>query len=142
MSDLAYCTAWPVEPESEAPGPTDEELEKLFQQLEETVDGPNWHTVARAVLARWGTPNLEETRSSPQPIPVSERLPRPTAELSPAAQAVMNAYVAEDRAGRLAVAAALHAAVLQAIPKVSTGADRAPFTPILAIAAELERADG
>ncbi len=30
--------------------------------------------------------------------------------LSPAAQAVMDAYIAEDRAGRLAVAAALRAA--------------------------------
>jgi hypothetical protein len=30
---------------------------------------------ARAVLARWGTPNLAETRSSLEPIPVSERLP-------------------------------------------------------------------
>jgi hypothetical protein len=30
---------------------------------------------ACAVLARWGTPNLEETRSSLAPIPVSERLP-------------------------------------------------------------------
>jgi hypothetical protein len=38
--------------------------------------------------------------------------------LSPAAQAVLNAYVDEDRAGRLAVAAALRAAADQASPKL------------------------
>jgi hypothetical protein len=35
--------------------------------------------------------------------------------LSPAAQAVMDAYVSEDRAGRLAVAAALRAAADQVV---------------------------
>ena len=37
-------------------------------------------------------------------------------KLSPAAQAVMDAYVDEDRAGRLAVAAALRAAANQVAP--------------------------
>ena len=37
-------------------------------------------------------------------------------ELSPAAQAVLDAYIAEDRAGRLAVAAALRAAADQVVP--------------------------
>ena len=37
--------------------------------------------------------------------------------LSPAAQAVMDAYVNEDRAGRLAVAATLRAAADQADPR-------------------------
>jgi len=37
-------------------------------------------------------------------------------ELSPAAQAVLDAYVDEDRAGRLAVAAALRAAADQVVP--------------------------
>lgn len=38
------------------------------------------------------------------------------APLSPAAQAVMDAYMDEDRAGRLAVAAALRAAAEQVVP--------------------------
>jgi hypothetical protein len=38
-------------------------------------------------------------------------------EFSPAAQAVMDAYVSEDRAGRLAVAAALRAAADQVAPE-------------------------
>jgi hypothetical protein len=37
--------------------------------------------------------------------------------LSPAAQAVLDAYVDEDRAGRLAVAAALRAAADQVVPE-------------------------
>jgi Mg-chelatase subunit ChlD len=40
-----------------------------------------------------------------------------TKPLSPAAQAVMDAYVNEDRAGRLAVAATLRAAADQADPR-------------------------
>jgi len=36
--------------------------------------------------------------------------------LSPAAQAVMDAYVSEDRAGRLAVAAALRVALDEVLP--------------------------
>ena len=38
--------------------------------------------------------------------------------LSPAAQAVLDAYVNEDRAGRLAVAAALRAATDQTRPEI------------------------
>ena len=68
-------------------------------------------------------------------------------ELSPEAQAVLDAY-GEQVGGsaaitsyeRRGIAAALRAAVLQALPQFSTGADRAPFAPILAIAAELEGA--
>jgi hypothetical protein len=41
----------------------------------------------------------------------------PAEPLSPAAQAVMDAYVSEDRAGRLAVAAALRAAADQVVPE-------------------------
>jgi hypothetical protein len=37
-------------------------------------------------------------------------------ELSPAAQAVLDAYIDEDRAGRLAIAAVLRAAVDQVVP--------------------------
>ena len=68
-------------------------------------------------------------------------------ELSPAAQAVLDAYKEasdgcyingewiQDHAGQ--IAAALRAAVLQVVPQLSTGADRAPFARILAIAATL-----
>jgi len=42
-------------------------------------------------------------------------------ELSPAAQAVMDAYVSEDRAGRLAVAAALRAVADQVAEEVPPG---------------------
>ncbi len=67
-------------------------------------------------------------------------------ELSPSAQAVLDNYGRALRtnqyavSGRIeiAIAAALRAAVLQALPKVNTGIDRAPFTPILDIAEELE----
>jgi hypothetical protein len=77
--------------------------------------------------------------------------------LSPAAQAVLDAYVDEDRAGRLAVAAALRAAADQVVPespKPSADSDyhlhhwtknldqyyqrQATRTELLAIATELE----
>jgi hypothetical protein len=71
--------------------------------------------------------------------------------LSPAAQAVMDAYVDEDRAGRLAVAAALRAVADQVVPAENPPADfldahvaaeidqrRSTRSEILAIAAELE----
>ena len=38
-------------------------------------------------------------------------------DLSPAAQAVLDAYIDEDRAGRLAIAAALRAAADQVVPE-------------------------
>ena len=55
-------------------------------------------------------------------------------ELSPATQAVMTAYVNEDRAGRLAVAAALRAAIAAGHDYDSS----LIIKNILAIAAELE----
>ena len=63
--------------------------------------------------------------------------------LSPAAQAVLDAYVNEDRAGRLAVAAALRAVADQARSQKITRSDWTKQTwvlqsDILAIAAELE----
>jgi hypothetical protein len=42
-------------------------------------------------------------------------------DLSPAAQAVLDAYIDEDRAGRLAIAAALRAAVDQVVPEEPEG---------------------
>ena len=57
-------------------------------------------------------------------------------EFSPAAQAVMDAYVSEDRAGRLAVAAALRAAADQVVPeRIESFGVR---SQLLAIANELD----
>jgi hypothetical protein len=57
-------------------------------------------------------------------------------ELSPAAQAVMDAYVSEDRAGRIAVAAALRAAADQVVPeRIESFGVR---SQLLAIANELD----
>jgi hypothetical protein len=57
-------------------------------------------------------------------------------ELSPAAQAVMDAYVSEDRAGRLSVAAALRAAADQVVPeRIESFGVR---SQLLAIANELD----
>jgi hypothetical protein len=58
--------------------PTDEELMDLaeeawvpFSKSKPLPEGHSWDLVlARAVLARWGTPSI-------QPVPVSERLPGP-----------------------------------------------------------------
>lgn len=72
-----------------------------------------------------------------------------TQPLSPAAQAVMDAYVDEDRAGRLAVAAALWAVADQVVPETANAVgdehDEARLDQwlrirwkILAIATELE----
>lgn len=71
------------------------------------------------------------------------------ADLSPVAQAVLDAYIAEDRAGRLAVAAALRAAADQVVPEAAVAVgdehDEARLDQwlrirwrLLAIAAELE----
>lgn len=59
----------------------DQELEACCEWLDSQslryLDG----SYLRAALARWGTPNFAETRSSlgdaPHPVPVSERLPVP-----------------------------------------------------------------
>ena len=65
------------------------------------------------------------------------------ADLSPQSQAVLDAYVDEDRAGRLAVAAVLLAAADQVVPVCSTKSDRGTQrmmirNNLLAIADELE----
>jgi hypothetical protein len=59
-------------------------------------------------------------------------------DLSPAAQAVMDAYVSEDRAGRLAVAAALRAAVAHTQQHRGLGVWECDADELLAIAAELD----
>jgi hypothetical protein len=66
------------EPASVVEQPTDEELALIYHNNCrgcEFMDQVGFEDAARAVLARWGTPNLAETRSLLEPIPVSERLP-------------------------------------------------------------------
>jgi hypothetical protein len=65
------------EPASVAEQPSDEELASIYHENCrgcEFMDQVGFEDAARAILARWGTPNLAETRSSLEPIPVSERL--------------------------------------------------------------------
>jgi hypothetical protein len=54
----------------EPQGPTDEELDELFTEIDQSGESESWRSYARAVLARWGRPAVE-------PVPVSERLPGP-----------------------------------------------------------------
>jgi len=49
-------------------GPTDEELDELFTEIDQSGESQSWRAYARAVLQCWG-------RSAITPIPVSERLP-------------------------------------------------------------------
>ena len=58
--------------------------------------------------------------------------------LSPAAQAVMDAYMDEDRAGRLAVAAALRAAADQVVPTTVDPRLSTVRSDLMRIARELE----
>jgi hypothetical protein len=44
--------------------PTDEELDELFVEIDQSGEAESWRAFARAVLARWGTSNLAEVRSS------------------------------------------------------------------------------
>jgi len=64
-----------AEPEPE--GPTDEALDELFTEIDQSGEPESWRVYARAVLARWGNHPESPGSSTPQPIPVSERLPRP-----------------------------------------------------------------
>jgi hypothetical protein len=50
----------------EPQGPTDEELDELFTDIDQGGEVLNWRPYARAVLARWGRPAIE-------PVPVIER---------------------------------------------------------------------
>ena len=56
--------------QSETEGPTDEELDELFTEIDQSGEALSWRLYARAVLDRWGRP-------TPQPVAVSERLPGP-----------------------------------------------------------------
>lgn len=48
--------------------PTDEELDELFTEIDQSGECLSWRAFARAVLAHWSRPAIT-------PIPVSERLP-------------------------------------------------------------------
>jgi len=45
-----------AQPEPVAPTPTDEELDELFTEIDQSGEALSWRTYARAALARWGTP--------------------------------------------------------------------------------------
>ena len=59
----------------EPKGPTDEELDKLYFYID-ARHVASWRHYARAVLAKWDN-SQGILDSSPQPVPVSERLPKP-----------------------------------------------------------------
>lgn len=42
-------------PDSEPKGPTDEELDDLFVEINQSGESQSWRAFARAVLARWGS---------------------------------------------------------------------------------------
>jgi len=69
----AACNAWNrraalTQPEPQ--GPTDEELDELWAEIDGGGAIWAWQDFARAVLTRWGRPAIE-------PVPVAERLPGP-----------------------------------------------------------------
>jgi hypothetical protein len=45
-----------AQPEPQGPTPTDEELDELFTEIDQSGEALSWRTYARAALARWGTP--------------------------------------------------------------------------------------
>ena len=47
-----------AQPEPVAPTPTDEELDELFTEIDQSGEALSWRAYARAVLARWGTPAI------------------------------------------------------------------------------------
>jgi hypothetical protein len=55
LSELASrARASLAQPEPVAP--TDEELDELFTEIDQSGEALSWRAFARAVLARWGTP--------------------------------------------------------------------------------------
>ena len=57
-----------------AEGPSDDELDELFTEIDQSGEALSWRLYARAALARWGRP-------TPQPVAVSERLPEPSVKV-------------------------------------------------------------
>lgn len=64
-----------AEPDPE--GPTDEELDELFTEIDQSGEPQSWRTYARAILARWGNHPGSPDSSTLQPVPITERLPEP-----------------------------------------------------------------
>ena len=64
LADRARALLAQPEPE----GPSDDELDELFTEIDQSGEALSWRLYARATLDRWGRP-------APQPVPVSERWP-------------------------------------------------------------------
>ena len=138
-----------VEPVGEAP--TDQELDRLlyYEFTTSTGHGERQDAMgfARAVLARWGRPAIE-----PAPVVApAEGLVERVAALSPAAQAARDHFLANVPISLgHGLAAALRAAADQVVPEQKpwhrTGLPGSTKhdvrAELLALAAELERADG
>jgi hypothetical protein len=58
-----FAARWGRPAQSKPQGPTDEELDAIWFASGSGVDGREWRTFARAVLARWGRP----AQSNPVP---------------------------------------------------------------------------
>ena len=71
-----FAARWGRPAQSKPQGPTDEELDAIWFASGSGVDGREWRTFARAVLARWGRPAVEPTDD----------------DLSPAARAIVAAF--------------------------------------------------
>ena len=56
-SVLADARAYLTQPEPQ--GPTDDELDELFTEIDQRGESESWRSFARAVLARWGRPAIE-----------------------------------------------------------------------------------
>ena len=70
LADRARALLAQPEPE----GPSDDELDELFTEIDQSGEALSWRLYARAALARWGRP-------TPQPVAVSERLPEPSVKV-------------------------------------------------------------
>ena len=63
-ADIDRARAALAEPEPE--GPTDEELDELFTEIDQSGEPESWRVYARAVLARWGNhPGSPDSSTQP-----------------------------------------------------------------------------
>ena len=56
MTDQPLSRAALAKPEPKPVAPSDEELDELFTEIDQSGEALSWRAYARAVLARWGTP--------------------------------------------------------------------------------------
>ena len=54
---IARARAALAEPEPVPAGPSDDELDELFVEIDQSGEPESWRSYARAVLARWGRPS-------------------------------------------------------------------------------------